>query len=522
MPIAPPSSVSIRTTGFKRRASRLAPAFARRRPARRRDVDVQEGARTLVDHVLVSGNVRTSDELIRRELALQTGRPLGDEALAESQRRLAALGLFRRVRIAELPAWLRRQSRRADRSRGGAGDDHRVRRRSRGRPAPAAGRRRRQAEERIEVAPRGFFEISRRNLWGKNRSCRCSRASASGRATRRSIRPIRPTRAATASTNIASSARSASRGRSMHAGDLQFTAFLEQAIRSSFNFSRRGVRAEYARRLERRSRSAAATRSTTRLFDEKIQPEDQLLIDRLFPQVRLSTFTGSLLRDSRDDVLDPERGTVSASTARWRRARSDRKSVSSSPSCRASAYRRLPGRAQLTLVAGVRLGLAVGFERLVERLRCRRASRCSDPDGQPIVDVVADVPASERFFAGGDTTVRGFVLDRLGTEETLNDAEVSDRRQRPGGGQCRAADAATGRAGRRRLLRRRQRVQTRRRHELRRAAAGRAASACAIDRRSARCASISASTSTVSSSAERRPRTRRGVSHFAGAGVLRG
>ena len=35
--------------------------------------------------------------------------------------------------------------------------------------------------------------------------------------------------------------------------------------------------------------------------------------------------------------------------------------------------------------------------------------------------MVTDVPASERFFAGGDSTVRGFVLDRLGTEDTLND-----------------------------------------------------------------------------------------------------
>jgi outer membrane translocation and assembly module TamA len=36
------------------------------------------------------------------------------------------------------------------------------------------------------------------------------------------------------------------------------------------------------------------------------------------------------------------------------------------------------------------------------------------------VDVVEDLPASERFFAGGDTTVRGFVLDRLGTADTRN------------------------------------------------------------------------------------------------------
>ena len=36
------------------------------------------------------------------------------------------------------------------------------------------------------------------------------------------------------------------------------------------------------------------------------------------------------------------------------------------------------------------------------------------------LETLLDLPASERFFAGGDTTVRGFVLDRLGTPETLD------------------------------------------------------------------------------------------------------
>ena len=64
---------------------------------------IREGPRTIVDHVLVSGNVDTSSDLIRREIALQPGKPLGEDAMVESQRRLAALGLFRRVRIVELP-----------------------------------------------------------------------------------------------------------------------------------------------------------------------------------------------------------------------------------------------------------------------------------------------------------------------------------------------------------------------------------------------------------------------------------
>jgi len=53
------------------------------------------------------------------------------------------------------------------------------------------------------------------------------------------------------------------------------------------------------------------------------------------------------------------------------------------------------------LALGGRLGLAHGFERLLDNAS------------------VADLPASERFFAGGDTTVRGFSLDRLGSTETI-------------------------------------------------------------------------------------------------------
>jgi len=43
-----------------------------------------------------------------------------------------------------------------------------------------------------------------------------------------------------------------------------------------------------------------------------------------------------------------------------------------------------------------------------------------DEEGRPTVDRIDDLPASQRFFAGGDTTVRGFSLDRLGAPETLD------------------------------------------------------------------------------------------------------
>ena len=61
--------------------------------------EIREGRQTIVDHILIVGNTRTETQVITRELLLQEGKPLGLEDLIESQRRLGALGLFRRIRI---------------------------------------------------------------------------------------------------------------------------------------------------------------------------------------------------------------------------------------------------------------------------------------------------------------------------------------------------------------------------------------------------------------------------------------
>jgi outer membrane translocation and assembly module TamA len=188
-------------------------------------------------------------------------------------------------------------------------------------------------------------------------------------------------------------------------GDVQFTAFVEQAIRSSFNFRRQGVRLEYARRFAGSlALSGRYSLDRTRLFDTRILPEDELNIDRLFPQVRLSTVTGSVLRDTRNDALDPETGTLIGTDVSFALRALGSAVGFVKNFTQTFVYRRMPGAPRLTAVAGARIGAARGFERAVT--------------GDT---VVSDVPASERFFAGGDTTVRGFVLDRLGTAETLND-----------------------------------------------------------------------------------------------------
>ena len=75
--------------------------------------------------------------------------------------------------------------------------------------------------------------------------------------------------------------------------DALVTGTLEQQIRSSFNFARRGAGVQIARRLTRDvSATVAYQIQRTRVFDQNIDPADQLLIDRAFPQVRLSSFSG--------------------------------------------------------------------------------------------------------------------------------------------------------------------------------------------------------------------------------------
>src|SRR5206468_3031225 len=81
-----------RKTEFTENGTRVAVTFV-----------VQEGPQVFVDRVLIVGNVRTSPDIVERELQVKAGDAFSASAVNESQRRLTSLGLFRRVQIAELP-----------------------------------------------------------------------------------------------------------------------------------------------------------------------------------------------------------------------------------------------------------------------------------------------------------------------------------------------------------------------------------------------------------------------------------
>ena len=387
--------------------------------ARRADVvfTVREGPRVFVDHLLIVGNTRTKTETIEGALQFKAGDPLGLEALSESQRRLAALGLFRRARITQL----------------GRGDEPRrdVLVTVEEAPLTTVGwgggfevrsrvvRADDVATERLSFAPRASFEVGRRNLFGTNRSVNLfTSASLNPRGS-----PVFGNQDQTTLPDTGGwgflQYRVLGQFRQPRVlssrADFRATSTFEQQIRSSFNFARRSVVAELAVRLPHNlSASGGYQIQRTRVFNQSIDPTQQRSIDRLFPKVRLSSFAASVIRDTRNDPVDPTLGHyVSANGQLAGRAIGSEVGFVKS-FVTAQTFRTLPGQRGVVLAVSARLGAAVGF---------------------PNAAGSRDLPASERFFAGGDTTVRGFALDRLGVSHTpLRESDTIDAAGFPLGG----------------------------------------------------------------------------------------
>ena len=381
---------------------------------------VREGPRVFVDRVLIVGNTRTRTATIERELQFASGDPLGLDAISESQRRLAALGLFRRARITQL-------GRNSDTRRDvlvaieeaplttvGWGGGFEVR--SRVVQSSGEGN---VAAEKLSFAPRASFEIGRRNLFGTNRSVNLFTSA--------SLYP--KDSPVFANQDQASPPGTVGWGFPQYrvlgqfrqprilgsAADFRLTGTFEQQIRSSFNFSRRSAAADLAVRLTRYvSASGGYQIQRTRVFNQKVDPAQQRDIDRLFPKVRLSSFVGAIIRDTRNDPVDPTGGQYySASGQLAGRAIGSQVGFLKSY-VTAQSFRTLPGRRGIVFAASARLGAAFGFT--------------NDAGSR-------DLPASERFFAGGDTTMRGFSRDRLGVTHTpFRDSDTIDAAGFPLGG----------------------------------------------------------------------------------------
>jgi len=396
-----------------------APGFSSDRTTAQPTFTVHLGPRILVDHVLIVGNVRTSTDTIERELQVKPGEPLSEAAKIESRRRLAALGLFRRVQITELAhgdegkrdVLITVEESLATTVVFGAGAEGRLRVI---RSAEDGG----AASERLDLAPRGSFEISRRNVFGKNRSVSLF-TSGSVHLQNPDVFDENGNLAPGGPSSITEYRVLGTYREPRVFGteaDAIVTGTFEQQARTSFNFARRAVSAEMARRLTRQiGVSGSYQLQRTRVFDESVNPADQLLIDRLFPQVRLSLVSSSVVLDTRDDPVDPGAGEYVSGNIQVAARRIGSEVGLAKTFMRAQLFRTVPSTKRFVLAGNASVGLATGFPREV---------RIVDTLGQVTTQIVEDLPASERFYAGGDNgPVRGFSLDAVGIPNSTLDKD---------------------------------------------------------------------------------------------------
>ncbi len=354
---------------------------------------VSEGPQIFVDHVIVAGNVRTATAAIERELQIQSGDPLSLSKINDAQRRLLGLGLFRRARIDEL-----RHGNETRRDVLVTVEESPPTTVSYG--FGAEGRLLQVSEEenggasapRLQVAPRTFAQYTRRNLFGKAQSVTLfgslsvplNQTTASGGLPEyQAIGTYREPRLFDTPTD----------------GLLNLT--FEQQIRSSFTFRRELFTAQAARRLTKAvSLTGAYILQRTELVVVNVNSDSDIaLIRQLFSEapLRLSGFTASAIRDTRNDQANPSAGQYLSVTGQIDAVALGSQVGFLKSFFRAQTFHVLPGTHGVVFAANLSLGIGSEFN-----------------TGVPI-------PEPERFFAGGDTTNRGFALDTLGVRHQVPD-----------------------------------------------------------------------------------------------------
>jgi outer membrane protein insertion porin family len=308
---------------------------------------VAPGTQVQVDHVVVAGLQTTRDEVVRRELLVKEGEPLGLERVLESQRRLTALGIFERVSLAEMDP-----------------------------ETPG----RRTVVVAAEEAPRttvaygigyaerdllrGSVEVTERNLFGLDRSL-----SIFARYSFRGSRLLATYREPWLF----------GRRREFFA-----TLFREEEDRPSFDFVRGGG---LVQTVERWSNWSLVLRYTYQLVDtfNIVNPDE---VGREFTNSTVSGPSTSLIHDTRDDPIDPRRGHFASADVQL-----SSKALGGDSFVKAylqgASYQVLAARVVLALSG--RVGLAGTFGDAPEQL-----------------------PRPDRFYAGGDYSIRGFELDMVG------------------------------------------------------------------------------------------------------------
>ncbi|HEV3139006.1 MAG TPA: BamA/TamA family outer membrane protein, partial [Vicinamibacterales bacterium] len=243
------------------------------------------------------------------------------------------------------------------------------------------------------LAPRGSFEVGRRNLFGKNRSASLFSSvsqpigSSPENQNRHEYRVIGTFREPRLFNTTA---------------DAFVNMTFEQQIRSSFTYARQSLSADIARKFTRTvSVTVSYQVQRNELVSKQVAASDEPLINRLFTDqpLRLGSFASSIVRDTRDDAVNPRSGRYFSGSGQITAQAIGSQIGFARTIVTAQTFHRLPGSGGVVLAANARVGLAAEF------------------------DSEKPIPEPERFFAGGDTN-RGFALDTLGVRHDTYDVNT--------------------------------------------------------------------------------------------------
>jgi len=331
---------------------------------------IKEGRQQFVRSVIVGGYNETSQELVERNVRIHAGDPLSLEAMADTQRRLYALGIFSEVDMAV-------QNPQGDTEKktvvyelaeahkyfltGGVGAEiAQIGGSETSLTAPAG---------QTGFSPRVSFDISRLNLFGLGHTI--------------SLRTRLSTLADVALVDY-----EWPRFRSVDSLTLSFTGgYTDSRDVRTFTSKREEGSAQLTEKLSRADtiRCLFSYRHVT-VGDLKIS---QLLVPLLSQPVRVGMLSMVFIGDRRDDPLDAHRGIYNTVDF-------------------GAAYRGFGSQIDFTRF----LGRNATYHPLGKRWVFARNLQFGwlqsfDVKGKP-ADPSQDIPFAERFFGGGDTSMRGF------------------------------------------------------------------------------------------------------------------
>jgi len=362
-----------RTRGFSRVSVAVASRRAEGPGAAMLAVEVDEGARQVLRDVVIEGTRRAKPALVSRELRFDVGQPVDPAALEQARKRLYDAGVFRQVGVDTVPADPAEE-------RPATGDEP-VRARVTVEEWPPLSIRYgvelndqgQPASEPRRFSPGVAGDLTYRNPFG--------RAATTGVA----LRYTKDFRAARAFASTPS----------FFGLPLTSNVFLSRSredVGATFTTDKSEITAEQRFRAGRRLQFAYSYNfERNHTFDVNAVPDDPFAFDLT---INIARLTGTGIFDTRDDLVDATRGDFLSSTFEYGAAALGSDLRFAKYFLQESYYRRLwPG---VVFATSGRLGLAAGFDQ--------------------------DLIPSERFFAGGGNSVRGYREASLGPRDFFGDA----------------------------------------------------------------------------------------------------